>query len=63
MMGWAFTSRDFIPMENYYNEVKAQHCWILFDRWMDNVIFFSKNIVLTNTAQDWYIKISELRLL
>uniref|UniRef100_A0A915PQ08 Piezo non-specific cation channel R-Ras-binding domain-containing protein n=1 Tax=Setaria digitata TaxID=48799 RepID=A0A915PQ08_9BILA len=40
-MDWTFTSTalsmgDFIRMENYYNEVEAQHCWILFDHWLDN---------------------------
>uniref|UniRef100_A0AAF5Q0T2 Piezo non-specific cation channel R-Ras-binding domain-containing protein n=2 Tax=Wuchereria bancrofti TaxID=6293 RepID=A0AAF5Q0T2_WUCBA len=41
VMDWTFTSTaltmaDFIRMENYYNEVEAQHCWILFDHWLDN---------------------------
>ncbi|VDN07666.1 unnamed protein product [Thelazia callipaeda] len=40
-MDWTFTSTaltmgDFIRMENYYNEVEAQHCWIQFDHWIDN---------------------------
>uniref|UniRef100_A0A158Q6P6 Piezo-type mechanosensitive ion channel component n=1 Tax=Elaeophora elaphi TaxID=1147741 RepID=A0A158Q6P6_9BILA len=44
VMDWTFTSTaltmaDFIRMENYYNEVEAQHCWILFDHWLDNVYF------------------------
>lgn len=49
-MDWTFTSTaltmaDFIRMENYYNEIEAQHCWTLFDHWLDNVVFsVPKNI-------------------
>ncbi|VDK76424.1 unnamed protein product [Onchocerca ochengi] len=40
-MDWTFTSTaltmaDFTRMENYYNEIEAQHCWILFDHWLNN---------------------------
>ncbi|KAM3721751.1 Piezo-type mechanosensitive ion channel component [Dirofilaria immitis] len=40
-MDWTFTSTaltmaDFIRMENYYNEIEGQHCWILFDHWLNN---------------------------
>lgn len=40
-MDWTFTSTaltmgDFIRMENYFNEVVAQNCWIQFDHWFDN---------------------------
>ncbi|TKR93262.1 hypothetical protein L596_007754 [Steinernema carpocapsae] len=40
-MDWTFTSTsltfgDFIRMENYFNEVVAQNCWITFDHWFDS---------------------------
>ncbi len=43
-MDWTFTGTaltigDFIRMENYFNAVFAQHCWIRFDHWFDNVMF------------------------
>ncbi|KAK0424254.1 hypothetical protein QR680_008577 [Steinernema hermaphroditum] len=40
-MDWTFTSTsltfgDFIRLENYFNEVVAQNCWITFDHWFDS---------------------------
>ncbi|VDM38958.1 unnamed protein product [Toxocara canis] len=40
-MDWTFTSTsltmgDFIRLENYFNEVVQQNCWIQFDHWFDN---------------------------
>uniref|UniRef100_A0A1I8AVS2 Piezo_RRas_bdg domain-containing protein n=1 Tax=Steinernema glaseri TaxID=37863 RepID=A0A1I8AVS2_9BILA len=40
-MEWTFASTsltfgDYIRMENYFNEVVAQNCWITFDHWFDS---------------------------